>query len=272
MVNLFILFLSLWGTSLAQERHPSLINGRPAEKGEFPEAVYIAFGGSRCSGSIVGPQVLLSAAHCASNGTKGRFQTEDGTTYETEGCRRHPSYPGRDVDLLLCKITREVPVTPASIGGDPQRGDDITIVGYGCVRPGGGGGNDGILRVGDAEVVGFSGHDIVSEGAGLCFGDSGGPAYVKLKDAFSEAHIQVSVNSKGNIRDTNYTARTYDETATSWMKSWAESNSVDICGITKDCLVPGDPMKCNEERWLVKTIDYELKKSSSLLSACLKTR
>jgi len=189
------------GEDLPGDVDPSLINGRPAGPGEFPEAVYISFGNSRCTGSIVGPQVMLSAAHCATTGSVGRFQV--GQTQYSAKCSRHPKYPNQDVDLLLCKVDKEVEsVKPATLGGPVAVGESITIVGYGCVKPGGGGGNDGVLRVGDAKVTGFSAYDIVSQGAGLCFGDSGGPAYVKLKDAYKEKHIQVSVNSKGNIRDT----------------------------------------------------------------------
>lgn len=246
---------------------PSLINGRPAGEGEFPEAVYVAFGSSRCSASIVGEQVLLSAAHCARNGARGRFQVGQ-TLYSTEGCARHPAYPRRDVDLLLCKITRAVEgVKPAQIGGEVKRGDKITIVGYGCTRPGGGGGNDGILRVGTAEVVGFSGHDIVSRGSGLCYGDSGGPAYVHMEDAYGERHIQVSVNSKGNIRDTNYTAITYNETATAWMRRFAEANEVDICGVTKDCFEP-EVERCPEEAELVSFLEKKLATARQIYEAC----
>ena len=227
-------FLFLISDLAMSQTGTDLINGRRAEPGEFPEAVYVSFGNSRCSGSVVGRRVLLSAAHCANTGSTGTFQI--GQTQYSSKCTRHPSYPGEDVDLLLCKIDKDVEdIKPASIGGPVETGKSITIVGYGCIRPGGGGGNDGVLRVGDAEVTGFSNYDIVSEGAGLCFGDSGGPAYMKLTDAFSEKHIQVSVNSKGNIRDTNYTTRTYIDISKNWMASWARSNGVDICGVTSQC-------------------------------------
>ena len=244
-----IFLLALFSASIAQSQVvlPDLINGRPAEAGEFPEAVYVSFGNSRCTGSIIGKRVLLSAAHCAGNGSTGRFQV--GQDQYTATCTRHPRYPGQDVDLLLCKTNREVNVIPATIGGPVEVDQSITIVGYGCVRPGGGGGNDGVLRVGDARVTGFSNYDIVSRGAGLCYGDSGGPAYKKLTDAFSEKHIQVSVNSKGNIRNTNYTTRTYIDISKDWMRSWAETNAVDICGVTSECgdtPPPPPPGDCQE--------------------------
>ena len=216
---------------------------------------------------MVGDQVVLSAAHCANTGTAGSFQIGQ-TQYRTEPCTRHPSYPRTDIDLLACKVARKVDVKPATIGGEVKAGDKITIVGYGCVRPGGGGGNDGVLRVGDAEVTGFSGHDIVSKGAGLCFGDSGGPAYLKLQVPFKEKHIQVSVNSKGNIRDTNYTARTYNDVAKNWLKSWAEQNGVTICGVNKDCEGGGGGNECPEEKAMYEYLLAETAVAKSIYDQC----
>lgn len=250
------------------EQDPRLINGRPAKPQEFPEAVYVNFGGGRCSASVVGPETLLSAAHCMRNGSSGTFQVNQ-NQYQAVRCEHHPDYGRRDVDIALCKITKVVDVAYAQIpeeGFGLKRGDKIRIVGYGCTRPGGGGGNDGTLRVGDAEVTGFSGHDIVSEGAGLCFGDSGGPAYQIMADNFTEVHIQVSVNSKGNIRDTNYTARTYNATAREWMMKWAKKENAQICGINKDCA--GDNGRCVEEKEDLKFLQSLVASARDQVNAC----
>ena len=253
IMKIFILFLlSTWASA-----EPTLIGGRPALNGEFPEAVYINFGGSRCSGSIIGERVLLSAAHCANDNSIGYFQI-DQQQYSAR-CNRHPLYPRTDIDLLLCRTNRKVHVRPTTIGDYVYRGDVITIVGYGCTRPGGGGGNDGVLRFGDATVIGFQGYDIVSRGAGLCFGDSGGPVFKKLSNPFTEKHIQIAVNSKGNIRDTNYTTAIH--TAKNWIIQWASDNGVDICGITKNC---DEPKKCLQEKLLLD----EAKKA---YERCIKT-
>ena len=265
-----ILATFFFGSS-AFAQDPLLIGGRPAKPGEFPEAVYINFGGGRCTGSIIGPRVLLSAAHCARNGSSGTFQIGQ-SLYKVSECRHHPSYPGSDVDLMLCVVNREVDTSFASLppeGFGLSRGDKITIVGYGCIRPGGGGGNDGVLRVGDAKVTGFSGQDIVSKGSGLCFGDSGGPAYVPMSDAFAQAHIQVSVNSKGNIRDTNYTARTYNDTARSFIAKFAKDKGLDICGVTTDCVTPIEP-NCVEEKKDHKYLLARAALAKDIVDSCLK--
>lgn len=225
-----------------------LIGGRAAKDGEFPEVVYVSFGSGRCTGSVIGPRVLLSAAHCMRNGSGGSFQLNQ-TQYKVSKCTHHPDYRRKDVDIAVCLIEKEVDTAFAVIpeeGFELKKGNKITITGYGCIRPGGGGGNDGILRVGDAEIRGTSGYDLVSYGKGLCFGDSGGPAYTQMDDGFLKTHYQVSVNSKGNIKDTNYTAPTYKSQARDLFKDFIKKNNVEICGINKEC--SKDQTKCFEER------------------------
>lgn len=215
---------------------PVLINGRPAGKGEYPEVVYLTFDKGRCSGTLVGPQSILTAAHCGDNGSKARFQVGQ-TQYESV-CTRAPIYPSKDLDLMLCKVSKPVSVKYASIGGQAKKGNKISLAGYGCVKAGGGGGNDGVLRVGDNTVTNFQAYDFVStqpNGAALCFGDSGGPAFVYLADAYSEHHYQLGVNSKGDIKTTNYNTRTDHPESQAFFRDWAEKNGAQICGLNVKC-------------------------------------
>jgi Trypsin len=108
------------------------------------------------------------------------------------------------------------------------------LLGYGCTDTSGNGGNDGILRTGETVITDFSNLDMVSQrpnGAALCFGDSGGPAFVSNRGQ----HLLLGVNSKGNIKDTNYNTRTDIEPTTTFLRNFAASNGVDICGINKNC-------------------------------------
>jgi hypothetical protein len=104
------------------------------------------------------------------------------------------------------------------------------LTGYGCVNKGGGGGNDGYLRIGEAKVTKVptnTNFDIVSKGtAALCFGDSGGPAYKNDR--------LIGVNSRGNIENTSYVSAVHmaDE---SYMLTWAKANKVEICGVNRNC-------------------------------------
>lgn len=215
-----------------------LINGKPVEPGTYKEVVRIRTGNSSCTASIIGPKVALTAAHCVNNGSTSAFKL-DGKDYKGVATRS-PLYPGKDHDIALLLLDKEVEgVEPVNVVKETVKvGEILTILGYGCVQPGGGGGNDGVLRYGEATVTGFSGFsDVVSKnGAALCFGDSGGPAYVA--DPARKGYRQATVNSKGNISTINYTADLGRAESQDFFKKFAADNSVDICGVTKECGAP----------------------------------
>jgi len=254
----------------ADDPAPQIIGGRDTKDGEFPEVIYVGFGGGSCTASVVGSRVILSAAHCMRDGGAGSFQLKQ-NRYNVKNCRHHPDYKRQDVDLALCEITTAVSVKFAEIAPadySVEKGDTITMVGYGCTNPNGSGGNNGVLKVGFPKVTGFSGHDVVTYGDGLCYGDSGGPAYVQMQDNFMETHVQITVNSKGNIRNTNYTARTYNKTARDFMTAYAKEFSVEICGINKDCGEPDN--RCFEEKQDHKYLQSLVARAAEQIQACLK--
>jgi hypothetical protein len=113
-------------------------------------------------------------------------------------------------------------------------GQALTLTGFGCIQPGGGGGNDGKYRVAEAIVTQLpSGrsNDIVTErGAALCYGDSGGPAFL----VNGESRVVVSVNSRGDIRTTSYLSSVTTDEAKAFFKSWMDKNAQKVCGISAD--------------------------------------
>lgn len=203
-----------------------LIGGKPVPEGEFPQVVAINSQGSGCTATLVGPRVLVTAAHCARNGATVTF-SHDGHTYRGVASR-NPLYPRTDADFNLVKLSEEVVgVAPIHVNAEQvQVNDEVTLMGYGCQKIGGGDGKFGELRYGIATVKSRSGYDLVLKGgAALCFGDSGGPGFVDNQI--------VSINSKGNIRDTSYCAEL--DKVREWMSEWATKNQVDICGVTPGC-------------------------------------
>lgn len=210
-----------------------LINGKPVDPGTWKEVVQISSNGSKCTATIVGPRAVATAAHCAANGASATFVI--GTTTYTAKMFRSPLYSTKDHDIAIGVTTQDITgVEPASIGGKAVTGLGINLLGYGCTNPGGGGGNDGILRIGDTAITGFSGFDMVSRkagGAALCFGDSGGPAML----VENGKHLLLGINSKGNIQDTNYDTRTDLPESNDFYKTLAQTEGIQICGINKDC-------------------------------------
>lgn len=214
-----------------------LINGKPVDPGTYKEVVRIRSDGAGCTATVVGPRAIVTAAHCAKTGGTATF-TVDGKNYSAT-MTRSPVYPGRDHDVSLGLVDREVTgVQPASIGGTATQSLGLILLGYGCVKPGGGGGNDGVLRIGESTIIEFSGFDMVSRkagGAALCFGDSGGPAFVV---ANGKKYL-LGINSKGNIQDTNYNARLDHQESKKFLQNYTQQNSIKICGVNLDC--NGDP-------------------------------
>jgi hypothetical protein len=221
---------------------PTLINGTPVAPGAWKQTVRIQVGSSFCTASVVGPRVLATAAHCTPNNGTATFRI-DGVSYSAR-MTRHPDYPRRDIDLALGVITTEVRGIEYGILPDTvdvaKVNMPIRLMGYGCINPGSGtGGNDGILREGMSTITRFSGNDIVTgqtNGAALCFGDSGGPAWLEVRRGDRLVRYNISQNSKGDIARTSYLARWDSTTAQSFARSFIQNNgNIEICGINRQC-------------------------------------
>lgn len=217
---------------------PMLINGVPAEPGDFPASVYARAGNAACSATIVGERVLFMASHCMVNGGVVTFSAH-ANSYSAR-CTHHPEYSTNSTaDWALCLIDRPVTGIPFEVLGVHESlevGDTILMSGYGCIKPGGGGGNDGIFRVGHAVIEGMpdgKAYDVVTKGgAALCFGDSGGSAYHVHEDG---SRFIFGVNSRGDIDTMSYLPGVFAPTFIAWAKAWAKvSNNVKMCGVHGD--------------------------------------
>lgn len=237
-----ILSLLISSACFATEFHPELIGGKPVERGAYPEIVYIRSGDARCSATIIGPQVILTAGHCvADQGSIGPAAEVvdfviDKVSYSAQ-CQQAPLYRDQieDHDMALCKVDKELSVKPASISKiGPKIGDKIILTGYGCIQPGGGGGNDGTLRMGLSTVsklpVGKDHWFYTQDDSALCFGDSGGPSLLK-----SEEHLLIGVNSRGNIKDLSLLTALWTPESIAFFQDFARDSEVSICGVTDDC-------------------------------------
>lgn len=217
---------------------PVLINGEPVDKTKFPAVIRLtAEDGAGCTGSLVGPQAILTAAHCSESGKKMTFQTIDGQKYSAV-MTRVADWPGRDLDLNVGKVDRVVKgIVPLEIRTDRFEKKDMLVdmIGYGCTNPGGGGGNDGVLRKGSGKITGGQAFDLILDAApsALCYGDSGGPVLFEGK--------QIGVNSKGNIEDKSYTTRTTLPEAKAWLEQTAKALGIEIVGISGPVAPPVPP-------------------------------
>lgn len=219
---------------------PMLINGVPAEPGDFPASVYARAGNAACSATVIGDRVLFMASHCMVDGGVVTFSAH-ANSYSAR-CTHHPDYSTNSTaDWALCLIDRPVTGIPFEMLGVHEKlqiGNKILMSGYGCIHPGGGGGNDGIFRTGEAVIQGLptgATYDVVTKGgAALCFGDSGGSAYHVHDDG---SRYIFGVNSRGDIDTMSYLPGVFALTFIFWAKAWAKSNNnVQMCGLHPDAI------------------------------------
>lgn len=224
-------------------RDPMLIHGVPAEPEEWPASVYARTSDdAACSATLIGERVLLIASHCVENGMRVEFAAHANNYRAT--CSQHPDYRrGKGnitADWALCLVERPVTgVLFENVGAHEklQLGEEVTLSGYGCINAGGGGGNDGIFRIGRAHVDGLpfeTNFDVVTKGgAALCFGDSGGAAYVVKGDR----RVIFGVNSRGDINTASYLPAVSTPAFINWAMTWSKKqNNVRICGLHQDAL------------------------------------
>lgn len=233
----FLLASPAFAEQIIISPEPTLIKGTPADPSEWPASVYAQMGNSRCTATVVGESVLLIAAHCVSNGATASFSV--GPHQYSSKCTHSPNYKGNaTADWALCQVNGKVSgIKFEIVNTDPELykvGDELLLTGYGCIRPGGGGGNDGTYRIGKAKIKRLpSGNDndiVTYQGAALCFGDSGGPAFF-VKDA---DRFVVSVNSRGDISTTSYLVAVATNQFTTFSKDWLTKTGLKICGLSKD--------------------------------------
>jgi hypothetical protein len=239
MKKLGILGLLLSTMLFAEGVSPTLIGGTPAPAGEWPASVYASMGGARCTATVIGPRVLAIAAHCVSNGGSASFKA-GGNSY-TAVCTHSSDYRGNSTaDYTLCEIDREVTgIKYESLLVDEEKlkvGMTVKLTGYGCIQPGGGGGNDGIYRIGNAKITRLpsgNNNDVVTNAspAALCFGDSGGPAVLIEDDG---SRWVFGVNSRGNIASVSYLSAWYTTQGKRFLNAWVAREGHSICGMHPD--------------------------------------
>jgi hypothetical protein len=217
-----------------------LRHGRIADSRQWPASLYATFetpgGTAACTAAIVGPQAVLTAAHCVPD--SGRITVAFAGRAYRAACEVHPQYVARSddsADFGLCKTERPFAAPDRirfeTINTAPM--DDllrtpesrrILLSGYGCIsdiiaedetdgnyRIGFNTveetSNSAERRRGDDYYAGREDNNLLTsedpELANLCPGDSGGPAFQATNGSdgpYSRRSI-VGVNSRVFYRD-----------------------------------------------------------------------
>ena len=227
LVSSSLLVLLCCASAAAGPSAVPVVGGSPVKAGAFPDVVAVLAPDGACSGTLVAPDVVLTAGHCTTE-IKPEVVVIDTVDYGKPGgeiirVKAVYGYPDWENAFDVGALVLEHPATkakpraiaracnaPASpvVGGPPPT---VKVVGFGLTTKSGTGDNTKLnaasLRVTDAAVhrrvrlqqAIAPDAEFAAGGGGTdsCFGDSGGPAFVSTP---SGVPALFGVVSRGAVR------------------------------------------------------------------------
>lgn len=256
MVSKFIILLAV---SYFSSSAFGISGGVQASARDLPFVVDV--GG--CSASIIGPDVLLTAARCGKRSVQFVF---DGVSYFAD-CENHPNWSSGsfDFDLALCKISQEVRKVDllARIEGvQVSHGGRVLFAGFGA----------GHLRFADLVIRDIFSNSFSADGNGeIQSGDVGGPAIVHVGDIVLGPFKILGV-AIGRLSNSRRVLFSRIDVAGRFFDDFIRKRSAKICGINDECKVQGGEEECQNERDIVDFFERELANAKIILRQCLERR
>jgi hypothetical protein len=168
-----------------------IFGGQNATTCQLPTTVLL----NGCSGTLVHPSIVTTAAHCGTNHRTaffGESQSNPARSVPIEYCRTYTGsrVPGHLSDWAFCKLktpVTDVPIVPILMGCETdilKPGKRVIVAGFGAntAPPNDGFGTKRWVETTINQEDTGRGIQVGGMGKAPCFGDSGGPAFVQLDD------------------------------------------------------------------------------------------
>lgn len=172
----------------------AVVGGEPTDPCDWPSTVDI----NGCTGTLINPRVVTTAAHCLSWSNQVTFTAGKGMSGsfsvagDCQGGAFGSSGGGSSRDWAYCILPdderiKKFPITPPLVGCEAEKflkaGGSAWVVGFGTT--GSNQNDNGIKRAVEVKINAVENGivDVGDKDVGACHGDSGGPLYVKIGDA-----------------------------------------------------------------------------------------